>query len=156
MLAQLGVDGEHMPITSWKLTLSSDKIERNGAIIALDKMECVEIGPIVGYNVAIVVESDTPEQDAATGVWLTNLRGVEAATLVFADFSDVECFDRAAYAAACATAREMNRQANHDVCSFGDGVAHTTVSGVGNLTETDNAGRGSGSGFVYGDDHVSR
>lgn len=145
-----------MPITSWKLTLSPDKQEQKRAILALNRHPFVEIGPFVGESLAIVVESVTLEQDAEIGVWLTNLRGVVAASLVFVDFSDVETFDRKSFAAACAAARGSRGRPSRYEHVVGIDLNEMLMSTVGNLTKVDNAGRTSKSGLFDGDDHVSR
>lgn len=91
-----------MPISSWVLTLSPNEATTAHALEALAGDARVTMGPRTGDRAPMVLDTATPEEDAALCRTVQALPGVSSLVLVMVDFSDVDHFDRQAFGAATA------------------------------------------------------
>jgi len=82
-----------MPVTGLAATLTEDARERDRALDALARDARVTVGPREGGRVALVLATDTADEDRDLLQTLRALPGVALVHVVFHDFSDVERFE---------------------------------------------------------------
>lgn len=75
-----------MPISGLVLTLSKNSADRERAIQAIQQEPRVEIGPTVSNRMAVVLDTQSTDEDKQLWNWLSDLSGVVFIDVVLVGF----------------------------------------------------------------------
>ncbi|MGV3484965.1 MAG: hypothetical protein ACO1RT_11155 [Planctomycetaceae bacterium] len=77
-----------MPISGLVLTLSPDVVQRENAVAAIRQDQRIEMGVLEGNRLAIVVDTQSDNEDKQIWQWLSDLGGVVFIDVVLVGFED--------------------------------------------------------------------
>lgn len=77
-----------MPVSGLVITFSSNTADHGEVLEQLADEPAIEVGDVCGAKVAIVVDTDTREQDRKIWNWVRDLPGVAMVDVAFVGFDD--------------------------------------------------------------------